>query len=790
MNSLAKDFLDILMKLPVTGSPDRHYQETADRLAQEWPDAPLWVLALRPLSGHDERELVYSVYLGTPHASFSLLDLSYSPPKILFRESPLLKRLTHDGQGIYPLEWDGKLKQVLLKLSSLPDTFDGNVHGITTLRDQMPVGFILTASRGAFLQPESVDVIKKVLYLMADKLLYLYEDKNNFQSTLSEIAHRLLEGASRDVEPAHVDVLQCVLDTTLEGLQAKKAALFLVDPFRRSLFLERAAGDIDFEKMRDVATYDIKNYDPTLRGTGVTPWVLHRKKPFNARNWDELHENSEGHWKGNWDGPMYGGSARAEESFQCVYMVPIMAGEVAIGVLKYENREPSAPPYFAQSDERVIDLIAELVASLVISQRIERNRYEWALPRISNVLVTYFGLPEFYEKLLEECRTILSADFCSLFLVDGENNLNLREIVGVDQEARSRLKGFSYGNYRTAKGLTPWILREKGPFNVRSYEDLTMRSEGHHLGAWDHIVYPNGAQTEFKSLYSIPLRIGDNDLGVFKVENKNVRPCYFAESDARLFDLIGRLIAVGVTYENERYLGMICRMAELGFLASGIAHEFNNYMQGFSTMADTIKKNVSDEKRVCEEVEILQERVKMAKQMIESFRQVRDRKQEVTEVRVDDLVKQMINFSKERFSSYGVTISYSNHNVCTVTMNESELQTILINLLKNAFEACMETGGKITLIIADEPNDMFSIKVADSGKGMSQDEIEHAYAPFFTTKAPTGTGLGLFMVHRIVTEAGGTMPPPRSPNEDAGTTISITLPRIVSHHTIEAKLEK
>lgn len=75
--------------------------------------------------------------------------------------------------------------------------------------------------------------------------------------------------------------------------------------------------------------------------------------------------------------------------------------------------------------------------------------------------------------------------------------------------------------------------------------------------------------------------IGDNRIGVLKVENKYIPPYYFTESDEALFDLIGRLIAIGTIYDTEKYFGSMIRAAELGFLAAGISHEFYNYLERF-----------------------------------------------------------------------------------------------------------------------------------------------------------------------------------------------------------------
>lgn len=304
----------------------------------------------------------------------------------------------------------------------------------------------------------------------------LFEEINRIQTMFSDVAASLAAkffGKDSDIESS--DALQHVLDTTRQILEADKCALFLVDISRRSLILERASGSVQFESLNNVGTYDIDGYDPSFPGTGVTPWVWYTRRPFNAKSFDELIYNSEGHWKGNWDVSMYGGREKAKIDFKCVYMVPLVAGNECLGVLKYENRTGDKL-YFDDDDERLINMIGSFVANLVISKRIERNRYDRILPRISRILVASFGDKSFYEQLLEECRQILAADLCSLFLVDSQDNLVLRSIVGkIDKNARQQLSTFYYENYKTSKGLTPWILRVGRAFNVRNFPDLYAR---------------------------------------------------------------------------------------------------------------------------------------------------------------------------------------------------------------------------------------------------------------------------------------------------------------------------
>jgi signal transduction histidine kinase len=610
----------------------------------------------------------------------------------------------------------------------------------------------------------------------------LFEEKDRIQKVFSEVASSLSEtffgeNYSRDSSSIEKgDVLHHVLDITQKLLCAEKCALFLVDVSGKSLVLEKISGTVNFEKLKDIATYDLTKAGE--KGSGVTPWVWLTQKPFNARNFNELRHNSEGHWRGNWDLPMYGGQGEAETKFQCLYMVPLLAGNKCIGVLKYENRVQGRS-FFDDADERLIDMIAALVTNLVISQRIERNRYDKILPIISTTLVTHFDKPSFYDELLEKCRLILNADFCSLFLLDDQMNLMLKSISGVDDEKKNELRNFGYKDYRKAEGLTSWILRRGASFNVRSFPDLKGRSEGNHVGKWDSIVYDGKPNENFKSLYSIPLIIGEERIGVFKVENKNVPPYYFTESDERLFDLIGRLIAVGVRYErareNEKYLGQMVRTAELGFLAAGISHEFNNYLQRFLTTTQNAME-ITKDAEVIKKLDKLIGDIKSAANLIEDFRNIRHRVQNTTTFDPDKVFQQVLAITKERFVQHNITIDYKNDGIHEVHLNPTDLQTIVVNFINNAFESIIEmgTGGRVDIHVYSITTTDFVVEVADSGKGIPLEEQLAIFAPFYTTK-PQGMGVGLFWVQRLVNNMNGRIEID-SPNGYGGATFRATLP--------------
>lgn len=778
-NSLTNRLLDILYHLKTNGNPHPDFLKATKLIAESYGLSELIILVRRSFSGHKPKQLCYWLY-SSKQSEKPDKGKKHNIIEISNLESNVLKVLNENGETEINLKQDSHLVE-MISYMTVDKEIDLNIKYYGLLLDDFDRidGYIIIGDneKEVLKDPEWISA-KKTICLMINKIFNAYNESNKIKNILSETAHNLLSIHKEKTDQD--DVLQGVIDSTRKAVKAEKGALFLVDSSESSLVLERASSEIEliYEKIPQVPTYLIKNYDSDKKGQGVTPWVWFRKEPFNARNYHELTHNSEGHHKGNWDDLMYGGKDKAPDDFKCVYMTPLLAKDECLGVLKYENRTEDAEyNYFDQADERTIDITAQFIANLVISQRIEKNRYDNALPEISTTLVSSFGNPDFYDELLEKSRSILKAQICSLFLVDNDQSLKLKAIVGVSDDIKIELKDFSYPNYMESNGLTPWILRENKSYNVRTFPDLKSRSEGHHLGKWDQYVYHNKPAEEFKSLYSIPLKIGEEPIGVLKVENKVTTPFYFTESDERLFDLIGRLLAIAVKYENIQYqLTNMARVADIGYLTSGIAHEFNNYLQSFMGHISLIKME-SDESLI-QPIKDLENGVYMASRVIENFKNIKERKSGIVTFNSDKLINELLALSSERFNTDKVKLSYSNHlENKNITINQADFQTIIVNLLNNAFESIIESDspGEVTLTMNESSNNLI-IQIEDTGIGINENELNIIFSPFYSSRKRTkGMGVGLFWVQQIVFQNRGNIEVDGI-NKKGGATFTVSLP--------------
>lgn len=584
------------------------------------------------------------------------------------------------------------------------------------------------------------------------------------------------------------DSLHVVLDISREYFQAEIGALFLKDTSEEStdkqrLLLEWVSGKTNAEKFKDCPSYDIA--DGLRPNGGITPWVFQTMQPFNADSFMELKTKSNGHWKGNWDGPMYNGHDNAERLFKCVYIVPLLSGNTALGVLKFENRTSSCNmESFDAEDQRQINLFAQVITFLVIVQRMERNRYNVILPSISTKLVSSMSNDmEFYDSLVSECIYVCGADLCALFLVDVEGNLNLISVCGsnIDERKKAQLARFSYKNYLTADGLTPQILRNQKAFIAKSYLDLVNRSEGKHIGAWDNIIYDGDVENQFRSLYATPLIFDDKVIGLLKIENKNVPPLYFSESDSTICDLIGRIISIGVQYWNARYkeereasITRHIRAQSFETIYGGLAHKYKNHLQRFVGMISCAKQ-LQSISGIHDTLSQLEKSIQgCIKEILITNKSINNK---IETFCINSVIKEIVDLYATKYQENSIIVTLYPCEDIDVHMRPSDIWYIMINLIENAVDSIIEKGeknGRINVLVTPADENKVVITISDTGNSIPYAAQNRIFEYGYTTKKD-GMGIGLALVANIVKQINGSVNF-KSPNELGGTTFQIHIP--------------
>lgn len=242
-------------------------------------------------------------------------------------------------------------------------------------------------------------------------------------------------------------------------------------------------------------------------------------------------------------------------------------------------------------------------------------------------------------------------------------------------------------------------------------------------------------------------------------------------------EIIGT-VGVGTDITEQKMLqhrlGQSEKLAGIGTLASGIAHEINNPLAGILGMAEAIRDE-DDPALVKSYANDIIEYAVHAKKIVSELNAYsrsaahEDRAAIDLHAIIDDSLKMVSHTAALK----KVKTIKDLQGECRIKANKTELQQVFVNLIVNAAQAMGEKG---TLTISARQTGGFVVgSVSDTGRGIPKENLNQIFDPFFTTKpAGSGTGLGLYVVYKIVTKHGGTIDVDSS--ENAGTTFTVKFP--------------
>lgn len=222
------------------------------------------------------------------------------------------------------------------------------------------------------------------------------------------------------------------------------------------------------------------------------------------------------------------------------------------------------------------------------------------------------------------------------------------------------------------------------------------------------------------------------------------------------------------------------KLAAIGQLAAGVAHEINNPLTAINANAEMLKMFIPPEDENYEAVDLIaragDRAAKVVRGLLDFARQEQYR---FTISDVNTSIQQALNLVSYQLQTANIDVieSYGD-NLPELTASWEHLKSVWLNLLVNARDAVESRNEgrqiEISTCLVDE-NYCIQVLIRDNGKGMSAAEAEHIFEPFYTTKDPgKGTGLGLATSHRIIEQHNGDINVVSIPNE--GTTFIIRLP--------------
>lgn len=230
-------------------------------------------------------------------------------------------------------------------------------------------------------------------------------------------------------------------------------------------------------------------------------------------------------------------------------------------------------------------------------------------------------------------------------------------------------------------------------------------------------------------------------------------------------DLVHRVeLAVQRLNEQEREVRRSERLAAVGQLAAGVAHEIRNPLTSAILLLETGRKDPAAGGLTDDDLDLIEQELHRIEQTLQTFLAfARPPKLERSEFDLPALVREAVALCRGRFEQAGVTVDVAiPDGDGQVTADREQVRQVLVNLLLNAADA-LPTGGRVVVDVTRSP-EAVEISVSDTGRGISTDILPRLFQPFATGKE-TGTGLGLVVSRRIAEDHGGTL---RGENPPAG----------------------
>lgn len=416
---------------------------------------------------------------------------------------------------------------------------------------------------------------------------------------------------------------------------------------------------------------------------------------------------------------------RLSDTMKSLLMMPLLFGDQKIGLLIFQHRQPE---YFTSDHVKFYTAIAEMLGVTLAYQNVQA-----ALRERVKELTCLYGISQLARW----------------------SELSVKEILR-----------------RIVQLLPPgWQYPEITQGQI-VLDDMTFQTDGFVKTPW---------------IQTADIQVNDTLRGHVHVVYTEEKPVLdegpFLNEERKLITAIARQVAIIVEhYEGldektrlQEQLRHADRLATIGQLAAGVAHELNEPLANILGFAQLAMKDTGVPEQTASDLQKIVESSLYAKDVIQKLlifaRQTPPAK---TVININETVTSALSFFKKRFTEKGITLhSNLNPDLPEIVADKSQIMQVIINLCVNAIQA-MSYGGDLAVSTALQ-QDKVEIVVEDNGAGMTEDVRKRIFLPFFTTKdVDQGTGLGLAVVHGIISSHKGTIDVTSQVNE--GTRFTIKLP--------------
>jgi two-component system, NtrC family, sensor kinase len=422
-----------------------------------------------------------------------------------------------------------------------------------------------------------------------------------------------------------------------------------------------------------------------------------------------------------------------------ILYVPISIGDIVIGALGLHNKKDEL---FQLNDKDLLSTISKTIAIylfyLQIIQQLQVQNADleaknWELINSRNTLRTLFdNIPD------------------SVYIIDRKyrlNAINMSRAERAVREPRQIVGKLCYEALYNRDSVCPGCLVGKTFFK----KEITHRINRE----WDD----EGEQTEW-TIDAYP---------IFDDENEVTKVILF-ERDVTEKNRLETIIA-----QSEK-------LAAVGQLAAGIAHEINNPLTVVLANAQLLQRDMANaNEEWLESIDLIYKAGSRALYVVRNLLDfARKEKYDFVPTNINETVDRAVEMVQHELIQRSVDLVFNaDDNLPDVMASADHLHGLWLNLIINAIDASDSSilanrKGKIEIETSHD-NKFVKVRISDNGHGMSPEKVKRIFEPFFTTKEPNkGTGLGLSVSHRVIRQHGGDVQVESEPN--VGTSFIITLP--------------
>ncbi len=294
-----------------------------------------------------------------------------------------------------------------------------------------------------------------------------------------------------------------------------------------------------------------------------------------------------------------------------------------------------------------------------------------------------------------------------------------------------------------------------------------------------------------RSVLCVPMRTRSQNIGLVYLDNMLVDSA-FGEGDLELLNIIAGLAASAI--ERAQYFSQLLqneKMAALGLLVAGIAHELGNPVQTIKITAQYLQKYYSSDPRAMEIVENMDAAATRCQNLVRQLLNLSHRDSTpLRHVNLSEFITDVTNLMKVEFRNDEVTLFINvADDLPQILISPEKLTELLINLLNNARQAVRGRDNAMVCLSVIAHDDNIRIIISDNGPGIPPQYLRRIFEPFYTTKPPgEGTGLGLSICRSIAGGFGGTIQARNNPS--GGAVFTFELPIAEKTDEIEADCAK